>query len=128
MFEPTQITHQTPIPEKREFLGVGFNLSRRDLGEMGKKAAGDVAPFLTKLYEMVDDETTDGLISWGSRNDSFVIWDDVEFSTQLLPKYYKHNTLSSFIRQLNIYVISLSLSLSLSLSRLIGCQYFYFVL
>ncbi|XP_028795096.1 heat stress transcription factor A-8 [Neltuma alba] len=64
---------------------------------------GSVAPFLKKCYEMVDDESTDSLISWSKSNDSFIIWDMTEFSVCLLPKYFKHNNFSSFIRQLNIY-------------------------
>lgn len=64
-----------------------------------------IAPFLKKCYEMVDNESTDSIISWSqSNNNSFVIWDMTEFSVQLLPKHFKHSNFSSFIRQLNIYV------------------------
>ncbi|OAY29330.1 heat stress transcription factor A-8 isoform X2 [Manihot esculenta] len=52
---------------------------------------------------MVDDESTDSIISWSQSNDSFIIWDMTEFSIRLLPKYFKHSNSSSFIRQLNIY-------------------------
>ncbi|KAL4281087.1 hypothetical protein GQ457_03G026770 [Hibiscus cannabinus] len=62
-----------------------------------------IAPFLKKCYEMVDDETTDSIISWSQNNASFIIWDMTEFSVHLLPKYFKHSNFSSFIRQLNIY-------------------------
>ncbi|KAL9454135.1 hypothetical protein AB3S75_009691 [Citrus x aurantiifolia] len=65
--------------------------------------SNSVAPFLNKCYEMVDDESTDSIISWGQSNESFVIWDVTEFSVQLLPGYFKHSNFSSFIRQLNIY-------------------------
>lgn len=67
-------------------------------------SGGSVAPFLKKCYEMVDDQSTDSIISWSQNNDSFVIWDMTEFSVQLLPKYFKHSNFASFIRQLNIYV------------------------
>ncbi|KAK4423369.1 Heat stress transcription factor A-8 [Sesamum alatum] len=60
-------------------------------------------PFLVKCYEMVNDESTDELISWTESNDSFIIWDESKFSSQLLPKYFKHSNFSSFVRQLNIY-------------------------
>ncbi|GLT59226.1 hypothetical protein SLA2020_320590 [Shorea laevis] len=65
-----------------------------------------VAPFLKKCYDMVDDDSTDSIISWGQNNDSFVVWDRTQFCVQLLPKYFKHSNFSSFVRQLNIYVSS----------------------
>lgn len=52
---------------------------------------------------MVDDPSTDSLISWSLANDSFIVWNEAEFTSKLLPKYFKHNTFSSFQRQLNIY-------------------------
>ncbi|KAL8218553.1 hypothetical protein R6Q57_021926 [Mikania cordata] len=62
-----------------------------------------VAPFLSKCYEMVDDPSTDALISWSLSNDSFIVWNEAEFTSELLPKYFKHSNYSSFQRQLNIY-------------------------
>ncbi|KAI3516826.1 hypothetical protein L1887_15900 [Cichorium endivia] len=62
-----------------------------------------IAPFLSKCYEMVDDPSTDALISWSPTNDSFIVWNEAEFTSELLPKYFKHSNYSSFQRQLNIY-------------------------
>ncbi|KAG8382679.1 hypothetical protein BUALT_Bualt05G0102300 [Buddleja alternifolia] len=62
-----------------------------------------LAPFLVKCYDMVNDESTNDLISWTESNDSFIIWDESKFASQLLPKYFKHSNFSSFVRQLNIY-------------------------
>ncbi|XP_010439948.1 PREDICTED: heat stress transcription factor A-1a-like [Camelina sativa] len=60
-------------------------------------------PFLSKTYDMVEDPATDAIVSWSPTNNSFIIWDQSEFARYLLPKHFKHNNLSSFIRQLNTY-------------------------
>lgn len=61
------------------------------------------APFLTKTYDMVDDPSTDSTVSWSPSNNSFVVWSPPDFARDLLPKYFKHNNFSSFVRQLNTY-------------------------
>ncbi|KAG6403809.1 hypothetical protein SASPL_136041 [Salvia splendens] len=63
-----------------------------------------IPPFLSKTFDLVDDPSLDKIIAWGARGDSFVVWDPVEFARMVLPRYFKHNNFSSFVRQLNTYV------------------------
>ncbi|KAL5707391.1 hypothetical protein ACHQM5_018295 [Ranunculus cassubicifolius] len=72
-------------------------------GSQGGSSSGSPAPFLTKTYEMVDDSSTNSVVSWSPTNNSFVVWNTAEFARDLLPKYFKHNNFSSFVRQLNTY-------------------------
>lgn len=60
-------------------------------------------PFLTKCYDMVNDPATDDTVCWGDSENTFIIKDQHTFSRDLLPKYFKHSNISSFIRQLNTY-------------------------
>lgn len=75
-----------------------------DAAAAGAVGSGSPAPFLIKTYDMVDDSSTDDIVSWSSTNNSFVVWNPPEFARQLLPTFFKHNNFSSFIRQLNTYV------------------------
>ncbi|KAJ4881374.1 Heat stress transcription factor A-1d [Raphanus sativus] len=66
--------------------------------------SGNVAPpFLSKTYDMVDDPSTDPIVSGSANSNSFIVWDPPQFAQVLLPKYFNHNNLSSFIRKLNTY-------------------------
>ncbi|KAL8460427.1 hypothetical protein ACS0TY_032095 [Phlomoides rotata] len=63
------------------------------------------APFLSKTYDLLEleEEERRRLVSWNADGNGFVVWSPAQFSDLLLPKYFKHNNFSSFIRQLNTY-------------------------
>ncbi|XP_073958303.1 heat shock factor protein-like isoform X2 [Choristoneura fumiferana] len=62
-----------------------------------------VPAFLGKLWKLVNDLETNHLISWSPGGKTFVIKNQADFARELLPLYYKHNNMASFIRQLNMY-------------------------
>ncbi|KAI4298174.1 hypothetical protein L6164_031765 [Bauhinia variegata] len=78
--------------------GIGVSMM-----DEGQGSSSSLPPFLMKTYEMVDDPSTDSVVSWSANNRSFVVWNPPEFSRDLLPRFFKHNNFSSFIRQLNTY-------------------------
>lgn len=64
-----------------------------------------IPPFLSKAYDLVEDPSLDCIISWGDhQGNSFVVWNPAEFARSVLPRNFKHNNFSSFVRQLNTYV------------------------
>ncbi|KAK9684842.1 hypothetical protein RND81_10G236400 [Saponaria officinalis] len=84
------------------YTGVGSSLDPTPRPMEGLNEVGP-PPFLTKTYEMVDDPNTNQVVCWSENGHSFVVWDPHDFSNNLLPKYFKHNNFSSFMRQLNTY-------------------------
>ncbi|XP_034400904.1 heat shock factor protein 1 [Cyclopterus lumpus] len=66
-------------------------------------SGGNVPAFLTKLWTLVEDPDTDPLICWSPSGTSFHVFDQARFSKDVLPKFFKHSNMASFIRQLNMY-------------------------
>ncbi|XP_061138639.1 heat shock factor protein 4 [Syngnathus typhle] len=63
----------------------------------------NVPAFLTKLWTLVEDPDTNHLICWSATGTSFHVFDQGRFAKEVLPKYFKHNNMASFVRQLNMY-------------------------
>ncbi|KAM9418443.1 heat shock factor protein 1-like isoform 4-T4 [Salvelinus alpinus] len=73
-------------------------------GSGGVVVSGSNVPaFLTKLWTLIEDPDTDPLICWSPNGNSFHVFDQGQFSKEVLPKYFKHNNMTSFVRQLNMY-------------------------
>ncbi|XP_029420059.1 heat shock factor protein 1 isoform X7 [Nannospalax galili] len=69
----------------------------------GTAGPSNVPAFLTKLWTLVSDPDTDALICWSPSGNSFHVFDQGQFAKEVLPKYFKHNNMASFVRQLNMY-------------------------
>ncbi|KAF6714717.1 Heat shock factor protein 2 [Oryzias melastigma] len=67
------------------------------------KHSSNVPAFLTKLWTLVEDADTNEFICWSQEGNSFLVLDEQRFAKEILPKFFKHNNMASFIRQLNMY-------------------------
>ncbi|XDV54401.1 hypothetical protein PO909_022697 [Leuciscus waleckii] len=70
-------------------------------GEM--KHSNSVPAFVSKLWALVEAESTNELICWSQDGCSFLVQDEQRFSREVLPLYFKHSNMTSFVRQLNMY-------------------------
>lgn len=83
---------------------LGLRVILGMMEEAQGSSSDKVPPFLTKTYNMVEDPSTDAIVSWGATDKSFIVWNKEDFEKDLLSRYFNHNNFSSFIRQLNTYV------------------------
>jgi hypothetical protein len=58
-------------------------------------------PFIHKLYTMVSSEATAHILGWSEDGAALELNQLEMFVSELLPLYFKHTNLSSFVRQLN---------------------------
>jgi hypothetical protein len=62
-----------------------------------------VPSFIRKTYEILEENKFPEYIDWNPEGTAIVIKMPSEFSQKVLPAYFKHNNLTSFVRQLNMY-------------------------
>ena len=87
------------------------NVSARSDSERERPARDKPAPFLTKLIQILETNEYAPIVRWSEHASSaesapspaFSIVDTVAFSKSVLPQFFKHNKLSSFVQQLYTY-------------------------
>jgi len=62
-----------------------------------------IPSFIRKTYRILEDNTNSDVVSWNNEGNALVIKNPTEFAQSILPTYFKHNNINSFIRQLNMY-------------------------
>jgi hypothetical protein len=67
------------------------------------KPKSNIPAFLIKTYDILENPVHSDIISWNKDGTAFIVKNINDFSEKILPKYFKHNNFSSFVRQLNMY-------------------------
>ncbi|GAA97713.1 uncharacterized protein L969DRAFT_97471 [Mixia osmundae IAM 14324] len=126
------VSYRAGIPDDRSPQQTGFSSGQSPLGRSetrGRAFAGkadeeearddldetpaSVAPpsrvaagpseFVKKLFKMLEEGQYHEVVSWSSTGDSFLVKDMNSFTTNILPRHFKHSNFASFVRQLNKY-------------------------
>ena len=58
-----------------------------------------MAGFLQKAYAIFDGTEFEDVCGWGSDGETVVIHKQVEFAEKVLPRFFNHTNLQSFVRQ-----------------------------
>uniref|UniRef100_A0A2K5XCJ7 HSF-type DNA-binding domain-containing protein n=1 Tax=Mandrillus leucophaeus TaxID=9568 RepID=A0A2K5XCJ7_MANLE len=67
------------------------------------KQSSNVPAFFSKTWTLVEETHTNKIITWKQNGQSFLVLDEQRFAKEILPKYFKHNNMANFVRQLNMY-------------------------
>jgi hypothetical protein len=88
-------------PSLRSSSSRGGGASGAGAKEETKKPT--IPGFLTKTFEIFSNDEFEDLCGWGENGDTIIIKKVPEFSSTVLPRYFKHSNFQSFVRQLNMY-------------------------
>jgi len=77
-------------------------LKMKTTSSLKEKPTTHVPKFLTKTFDLLEGKTYSHAIDWTNKGSSILIKDSVEFE-RILPKFFKHKKMASFVRQLNLY-------------------------
>jgi hypothetical protein len=61
----------------------------------------EIPNFLLKLYQILETNEFQNIIEWGENGRFFVVKNMNEFTDKVLPRFFKHNNYSSFVRQVS---------------------------
>ena len=78
---------------------------RRQPGEEGDlgEDSSCLPVFISKLLRMLSPSENADAITWGNDGTTVLIRDRTAFESKVIPKFFKHSNLPSFVRQLNLY-------------------------
>jgi hypothetical protein len=108
----TPPTPPTPVSPKSKGISGGGNANRRPSDAEAKrlrranKPQSDVRsgsyPFPYKLFELIENASPD-ICGWTNGGRAFIVHNHEEFRQKLLPVYFGHNVMRSFVRQLSYW-------------------------
>ena len=88
---------------KKQKTNTDLSFNSHSESKEQKTNATSIPLFLLKLVDLLDNSDNKQYVQWSANGKSFIVLNQEGFSKNVLPKYFKHNQLSSFTRQLNLY-------------------------
>ncbi|KAG0144577.1 hypothetical protein CROQUDRAFT_672265 [Cronartium quercuum f. sp. fusiforme G11] len=99
-FPPTQV--KSDVTEMID--GVHHLQMGSDGNEVETSPPTTCTAFISKLYHLCSHDDYRAFIRWTAPGDAFILAHaNTDFATIVLPKFFRHSNVSSFIRQLNLY-------------------------
>jgi len=91
------LAHKRYREEEKSDENNFINKNNNDNDEKGNNNSN----FLMKLYQILETPGLSNIIEWGENGKFFKVKNITEFTEKVLPKFFKHNNFSSFVRQVS---------------------------
>lgn len=94
-----------PTPAKAGFAPLHPDVSVTSLGERTNMRKRQFKPrsFVQRTFALLSDSNIAHIVTWSDDGKSFEVKDVSGFISSVLPKYFRHNNFTSFVRQLNAH-------------------------
>jgi hypothetical protein len=69
----------------------------------GATNQGEQTAFISKLWHLLTHAEYERYLRWNTAGDAFILTNGNEFAMKVLPRFYRHSNVASFVRQLHIY-------------------------
>lgn len=86
---------------RKDLCGRGTYKQNRSTSAPSK--GSDKRGFVEILYSIIESRKHEELIRWHDEGSSFVVWNPLKFSEEVLPVHFNHRNFTSFERQTNFY-------------------------
>ncbi|KAF8608811.1 winged helix DNA-binding domain-containing protein [Ceratobasidium sp. AG-I] len=90
-------------PSIRRLSNDQVNKSASTLSEVIVPTEEESTAFISKLYHILSRPEYSKYLAWNESGDAFLLMNATEFAQQVLPRFFRHSNISSFVRQLRLY-------------------------
>jgi osomolarity two-component system, response regulator SKN7 len=112
------VDHSDGSDWKKDQSEWSMDLSGVNSGGEGSSGVSSNKDFVQKLFRMLEEPAYKSIVRWSETGDSFVVLDvswsaadstvffsnkTGQFTSEILPRHFKHSNFASFVRQLNKY-------------------------
>ncbi|KAL7417902.1 HSF-type DNA-binding-domain-containing protein [Mrakia frigida] len=97
-FQPMQI----PEPEERKVF-ASLEEVHESNGQQKEEVVGEQTAFISKLWHLLSHPEYARYLKWSKDGQAFILTNSNEFAIKVLPRFFRHSNVASFVRQLNLY-------------------------
>ncbi|KAL7410795.1 HSF-type DNA-binding-domain-containing protein [Mrakia frigida] len=101
--EGKKVDRRRSSREESERSRHGSGSAQVDDSQPNEDLLGEQTAFISKVWHLLHHSEYSKYLLWSTDGKSFVLIHPEEFSKEVLPRFFRHQKVTSFVRQLNLY-------------------------